>query len=166
MALVAQSDVDAAIRQADIVQRYVDLTLANYLIDGLFHMGEIFPRLLNLRPCRRSDVQSHLAGIDLGEEIHAQSREERDRQAGQQQKEAGGCQRPRSRPGDRIVICPAKIMKPPIKEVVHRGKGIQRGLPLNIVRSATLAVPFDVRTHQVFEKHRNQCEGKNQTGQQ
>ena len=70
---IAQGDVDAAVGQADVVENDVDLVVADDLADGGFDLGEIVLGLLDARAGRGADVQAHLAGIHLREEIHAQS---------------------------------------------------------------------------------------------
>ncbi len=73
---IAEGDVDTAIGQADVVEHHADLVVADELADGRFDLGEVFLGGLDARTWRGTDVQAHLASVDLGEEVAAQLREE------------------------------------------------------------------------------------------
>ena len=69
---IAQGDIDAAVGEADVVEKHVDLVVADDLSNGGFNAGKIGLRGFNARAGRTANVQAHLAGIHLREEIFAQ----------------------------------------------------------------------------------------------
>ena len=101
---VAQRDVDAAIGQADVVEDHVDLVVADDIADGVLDLREILLGLLD--PCagRGADVQAHLPGVDLREEIHAKPREQGKRGADDDHEEGHGGRGPVHHPGQCIAM--------------------------------------------------------------
>ncbi len=70
--------VDAAIRQADIVDDVVELRLGNDLTHGLLDLIEQSCGFLDARAGLRPDVHQNLAGIDGRKEVLAKERLERE----------------------------------------------------------------------------------------
>jgi hypothetical protein len=66
---VAQHEVDAAVRDADVVEHHVQLVLGDPLPDRSRHPGEVGLGLLDPGAGRRPDVQPDLPGVHGREEV-------------------------------------------------------------------------------------------------
>src|SRR5689334_247537 len=78
-ARVAVRKVDAAVRDAEIVEYRLELVLRDQLADGdLDRIGDAC-RLFDARACRRTEMQANLAGVDAREEVAPEHRIEQTR---------------------------------------------------------------------------------------
>ena len=82
--------VHSAIGQADIVKDRVDLTITNQAPYFALNLGKFNPGLLNSCPRRCTDVETHLAGIDLREKILSEHGKEKERNCHENEKESDG----------------------------------------------------------------------------
>ena len=58
---IAESQVQAAVRKADVIHQYVDPFFADHVANHLLDTGEDAFRLLDARAFGRHDVKAHLA---------------------------------------------------------------------------------------------------------
>ena len=72
--VIAEGQVEAAVRNADVVDDGIDLPRRDHFADLALDVGEDHLGLLQARAGRSARVQAHLAGIHRGEEIAADQR--------------------------------------------------------------------------------------------
>jgi len=87
---VAEGEVDAAVGQADVVEDEVDAVGGDLGADFLLDGGEVLFGVLEAHALRRIDVQLHLAGVDVREEVAADEEDHGERDHDQQNEEADG----------------------------------------------------------------------------
>src|SRR5712692_3985053 len=86
---VAVGEVDAAVRQADIVENGGELVLRDgFANDAVNLVGEA-RRFLNAQACACAHVQANLSGVNLRKEIAAENSDEQDRETAESQKAYG-----------------------------------------------------------------------------
>ena len=122
---VGERDVNSAIGQADIVEDDIDLIIADDVADGAFDFREIALRFLDLRARRRADMQAHLPGIDLREEVHAKPRIQCQRRPNEEGEERDGDQRPADHPGQRITMNHSQNKKAMLERAMDEAKRIE-----------------------------------------
>src|ERR1700735_3145667 len=83
---VAVREVDAAVRQANVVDNRAKLRLRNLFAGGVFHVIAKRRGLFEARSGGSAQVQFEFAGINRGEKILAQQRQQRKRQHADSQK--------------------------------------------------------------------------------
>ena len=76
---VAERQVHSAPRDTDVVDDHLDLVGRDGLADHRFDLGVARFRLLDAGSGGRADVQAELSGVDRGEEVHTQQREQGER---------------------------------------------------------------------------------------
>ena len=122
---IAERDVDAAIREADVVENDVDLVFADDLPDRMFDLGEIALRILEPRGGRRPDMQTHLAGVYLREKVLTKLRKKRQRTSHQQDEEHAHDAGARDTKGDAVAIALAQPVEASFETVVDRAENIE-----------------------------------------
>ncbi len=154
---VAQRDVNAAVRQTDVVQDDVDLVITDEPPDRAFDPGEFLLR--RFEPCARraANVQPHLAGIYLWEEILAQAGEEQARNNHQDDEENDGRKRLAHAPINRRAICIAKPVESIIEPAMNQPEWVA-GFAMRIAGIVIQMHLAHVPAQQIIEQHRNQGE--------
>ena len=66
---VAEREVKAAIRQADVIEDVRNLARWNNFADGILHLGKLLLRFLDARAARAAHMETNLPRVDLREEI-------------------------------------------------------------------------------------------------
>ncbi len=91
----AEGEIDAAVGQADVVEDELDLRGRDQGADLALDGGEVLLGVLDAHALGRVDVQAHLAGVDIGEEVAAdeeeQGKREEDEDAEGEERERRGC---------------------------------------------------------------------------
>src|SRR6266403_1554639 len=163
---ITQRDIDAAIRQADIVQHDVDLVAADDLVNRALDFGEITLRLLEPARRRRTNVKPHLAGVDLREEVSSQLREKKQRACDQQHKEAAGDARAPDAKSDIIAIAFAQAVEAVFETVVNSAENIEPQARGGAVRLMSRRMGLKRGAHQISKQHRHQREGEHKARDQ
>ncbi len=71
----AEGEVDAAVGQADVVEDELGFVRRDDGADVALDGGEVLLGILQAQTHGRVDMQAHLAGIDVGEEVLADEKE-------------------------------------------------------------------------------------------
>jgi hypothetical protein len=124
---VAEGQVDAASRQADVVEHGVDLVGRDDLPDHVLDVGEAARGFLQAGAVRRSDVQAELPCVDRREEVHADQPEEREGDRHEAGEDAGHDAPVRERPREERAVPVPQALEAPVECLVHRPDGPRIG---------------------------------------